>query len=146
MVTRQVNALPVQAPVHFTNFALAWGAAVKVTLVPAATVRVHWGPQLWPLGALVTMPVPPRWLTVRTVSDMAVTNFCCQSALPTPPVVVSWVAMIGAAIGAGNGAASAKSSVARAVCWLDSYKELGTRFPAPVAPDSRGGRDGFLEY
>jgi len=49
---------PLHAPPQFTNVNPALGAAVNVTTVPPGKLPVHVGPQLIPLGLLVTVPLP----------------------------------------------------------------------------------------
>jgi hypothetical protein len=62
IVTVQVVAVPEQAPLQPENALPVAGAAVSVTLVPAANVWLH--PveppvQLMPAGVELTLPVPP---------------------------------------------------------------------------------------
>ena len=65
MLTVQVP-VPVQAPVHPAKVEPVPAAAARVTLVPLEKLALHVLPQLIPLGAAVTVPVPvPLFVTVR---------------------------------------------------------------------------------
>ena len=65
--------VPVQAPDQPPNVELASGAAVRVTLVPAAYTSVQSDPQLMPAGADVTIPSPvPAFVTLRLFCGTAV--------------------------------------------------------------------------
>src|SRR5215831_21154194 len=70
IVTVQLLAVPVQAPLQPVNVEPTAGAAVRVTAVPDVNEVEHVVPQLMPAGALVTVPLPvPALLTVRAKDD-----------------------------------------------------------------------------
>ncbi len=49
---------PVQAPDQPANLEFAFGAAVRVTMVPLVKLALHVVPQLIPAGLLVIVPPP----------------------------------------------------------------------------------------
>jgi len=58
MVTWQVLAVPVHAPLHPWNVEPALAVAVRVTTVPWAKLASHAVPQSIPAGLDVTVPLP----------------------------------------------------------------------------------------
>jgi hypothetical protein len=81
MSTMQL-AVPVQAPDQPTNVESLAGVAVSVTVVVAGKVAVQVPPQLMPLGALVTEPVPePSLVTVMVLLTALASN--CALTLRT---------------------------------------------------------------
>jgi len=58
MVTVQVVAVPLHAPLQPANTLPVAGAAVNVTAVSLAKFSVQSVPQLMPAGVLTTVPVP----------------------------------------------------------------------------------------
>ena len=70
IVTVQLLAVPVQAPLQPVNAEPTAGAAVRVTAVPDVNEVEHVVPQLMPAGALVIVPLPvPALLTVSANED-----------------------------------------------------------------------------
>jgi len=70
IVTVQLLAVPVQAPLQPVNVEPTAGAAVRVTAVPDVNEVEHVVPQLMPAGALVIVPLPvPALLTVSANED-----------------------------------------------------------------------------
>jgi hypothetical protein len=66
MVTAQVAAAPVQAPLQPVKVESASAVAVRVTAVPTGKAAKQVSPQRMPAGLLVTVPVPaPVRVTVR---------------------------------------------------------------------------------
>jgi len=64
-VSIQVDADPLQAPVHPAKPEFVPGTSVRVTDVPELKLALHVGGQLMPVGLLDTVPVPlPARLTV----------------------------------------------------------------------------------
>jgi hypothetical protein len=57
MVTLQAP-IPEQAPLQPVKFDVAFGLAVRVTVVPLTKLAEHMLPQLIPDGVLVTLPLP----------------------------------------------------------------------------------------
>ena len=58
MVTVQVRAVPLQAPLQPPKLEFVSAVAVSVTLLPCANEALHVVPQLMPAGLLETPPVP----------------------------------------------------------------------------------------
>jgi hypothetical protein len=97
IVTVQL-AVPVHAPLQPVNVELLPADAVKETIVPMLYVSTQSSPQLIPVGALVTVPVPvPALVTVKVLNvprpASATTNASVASELIfndadfAPPVV-----------------------------------------------------------
>jgi len=61
--------VPEQAPLQPAKKEPAAGVAVSVRAVPGATVCEHVAPQLMPVGALVTVPVPEPVLLTDSVTE-----------------------------------------------------------------------------
>lgn len=75
MVTIQVAAVPVQAPLHpanIENVLGAPGASVSVTWLPVEKFALQVPGQLMPAGELTTVPVAGAVPLVVTVSENAV--------------------------------------------------------------------------
>jgi len=70
IVTVQLLAVPVQAPLQPVNVEPTAGAAVRVTAVPDVNEVEHVVPQLMPAGELEIVPLPvPALLTVSANED-----------------------------------------------------------------------------
>ena len=66
MVTVQVRAVPLQAPLQPPKLEFVSAVAVSVTVLPCANDALQVVPQLMPTGLLETPPVPvPVFVTLR---------------------------------------------------------------------------------
>jgi hypothetical protein len=88
--------VPVQAPLQPVNVEPVAGVAVKVTELPLANEAAHVAPQVIPVGALVTVPLPvPDLVTVNendvgnsvnvAVTELAALTVTTQVPVPAQP-------------------------------------------------------------